>query len=122
MALSMAAMQKCFSQGICNQERVPSSSLGESGRRSLVVSLRNKLANRLIGLCERRLIRQEHDAEVASPGLLAEAGTVDHEHMLVATQLLDEDVVAFGDVDAGESVERTPGRYAAQARRSIAPR
>src|SRR5450432_2894733 len=95
---------------------VPPHERGRSRLHWLGISLRDELANRLISPCQSRLIRQEHDAEVASTGLLSEAGTVDHEHVLVATQFLDEDVVAFRDVDAGKSVESAAGRDTAQAR------
>src|ERR1700694_3735313 len=53
--------------------------------------------------------------------LLAKAGTMDHEHVLGPAQVLDENVIAFRDVDARESVERAARRHTAQARGCIAP-
>ena len=56
---------------------------GRSRLHCLLVSLRDELADRLIGFCQRRLVGQEHDAEVAGAGLLAKAGAVDHQHVFL---------------------------------------
>src|SRR5579862_4666228 len=83
----------------------------------LLVSLGDELADRLIGLGQRRLVGQKHNAEVPGAGFLPKAGAVDHEHVLCPAEFLDENVVAFLDVDAGKGVERATGRNTAQARR-----
>src|SRR5580704_7218768 len=54
-------------------------------------------------------------------GLLAKARTMDHQHVPGPAQFLDENVIAFRDVDARESVERAAGRHTAQARGCLAP-
>src|SRR5689334_20295224 len=55
------------------------------------------------------------------PGLLAEARTVHHHHVLLQDEFFHEDVVALGDIDARIGVERATGRNAAYTGSGIAP-
>src|SRR5690348_3800002 len=87
----------------------------------LFVSLRDKFADRPVGLGQRGLVGQEHDAEVAGTRFLSEAGAVDHQHVLLAAQFFHKDVIAFGDLQAREGVERAAWRYATHTWRRIAP-
>src|SRR5450755_7554 len=109
MATRTAKMQKCSAD--CEPERA-------SGRRSqarihlplpherdarahtyLLVSFRDELADRFVGPGQRRLVGQEHNAEVAGAGLLAKARTMNDQHVFSPAQFLYEDVIAFGNVD-----------------------
>ena len=85
---------------------------GRSRPHSLLVTFRYELPDRLIRFAQRRLIGQEHDAEVAGARLLSEAGAVDDQDMLLAAQFLHENIIAFGDFEPRESVERPTRRDA----------
>ena len=51
------------------------------------------------------------------PWLLAEAGAMHYQHMFLHQEFFDEDVIAFGDIQSRESVERATRRNATHSRR-----
>src|SRR6516162_11599571 len=52
---------------------------------------------------------------------LAETRAVDDHYMLLAEKLADEDVVGFGNIDAGKGIKRASRGDTADARRRIGP-
>src|SRR6266849_6178339 len=87
----------------------------------LPISFAQEIANRRVGAGQRFFIRQEDDTEVLRSGTLAEAGAVDHHHMLLTDEFGDEDVVTLRDVEGGIRVERAARRHATNARGVAAP-
>ena len=70
------------------------------------VPLLDKRSDRGVGLPQGLFIRQKHDAEMLSSGLLAEAGSVDDHDMFLADEFLDENLVALWNVDSRIRIER----------------
>src|SRR5438552_2227778 len=85
------------------------------------ISFLDEFRDRLVSLSEDLLIWQENDADVVCPGLLAEAGTMHDEHLFLHQEFFDEDVIAFGDFQSREGVERAARRYATHSRGGVAP-
>src|SRR5580700_4490385 len=90
-------------------------------RSSLGIPFADEIGNARISLAQRRLIRQEHDAEMLRPWLLPKSRSVDDHDVLLANEFLHENLVALGDFDFGISVKSPARRDATHARRGLAP-
>jgi hypothetical protein len=88
---------------------------------SLRVAAADEIGNCVVGDGQRLFVGQENYAEMLGSWALAETGAVHYRHVLLANLFSHEDVVAFRDIDAGVSVERSARGYAAYARGFGAP-
>src|SRR5580698_3110689 len=85
------------------------------------IAFADELRNSRVGLCQRRFIWKEHDAEMLRAWFLAEAGTVHDHDMFLADEFFNEDLVAFGDIDFGVSVKSAARGNATHARCRFTP-
>src|SRR5437660_9541062 len=81
----------------------------------LLVSGLHEVGDRGVGRGQGLFIRQKYDAEMLGAFLLPEAGTVNHQHMLLHQQFFNKDSVVFRNVDPRECIEGSFGRNATDA-------
>jgi len=71
---------------------------------SVSITLPHKIPDLGVRFLQHFFLGQEDNPEVLAPGALPETGTVDHQNVLLKKKVLDEDLVAFRNVDARKSV------------------
>src|SRR5271157_1978783 len=88
---------------------------------ALPVSFPHELRHCLVGSAQHRFLREKHNADVARARLLAEAGTVHDQHVLLLEQVGDEGKILFGDLQSGMRIESALRRDQLHPRRALGP-